>query len=249
MTMLFAMMAIFAAISVTLAVWLSFGPDGHTPAIFLRRIFDLDTERNVPTLAQVSLLLASAGLLALAALRGRAAADGTVAGWWILAVGFVLLAVDEGWSFHEQLVGPSHRALGHSVPRFLAYSWVVPGFAGVVIVLGILLRFLMRLPRALALRLVGAGVVFLGGCIGMEMVGTAYVLRPGHSPTVYCLIATAEESLEMCGVILLIRAMLAELSGGAELLHVALALQGASPDAARVADAPRPTAQREQSTR
>ena len=97
--------------------------------------------------------------------------------------------------------------------------------------------------------LVGAGVVFLGGCIGMEMVGTAYVLRPGHSPTVYCLIATTEESLEMCGVILLIRAMLAELSGGAELLHVALALQGASPDAARAADAPRPTAQREQSTR
>lgn len=234
--MLFGVMAIFAAINVSLAAWLSFGLYGYTPVFFLRPFFDLDAEKNIPTLVEVGLLLASSGLLALVALRARAAADGLAAGWWILAGGFVLLAVDEGWSIHEQLLEPSSRALGGTLPPFLAISWVVPGLAGVAVVLGILLRFLLRLPRPLALRLVGAGAVFIGGCIGMEMVGAAYIHHARHITLTYDLIATIEESMEMSGVILLIRALLAELSGGAEVLHVALALHGRAPNTAEVND-------------
>lgn len=225
-TVLFWVVAAFAAINLGLHAWHAFGLYGYTPVTFLLPVFDLDAERNLPTLVEVGLLLCSAQLLLLLALRSQEAGDGTASGWWVLAAGFLLLAVDEAWSFHERLVEPMNGLLGSSLPRVLAYSWVVPGMAGVAAVAVVLARFLWRLPRRLALRLVGAGAVFIGGCIGMEMVGIAYLSRPRPSMMVYAVIATMEESLEMSGVVLLIRALLAELAGGGAILRVSLALRG-----------------------
>lgn len=246
--LLFGVMAAFAIINVVLNAWLAFGLYGYTPATFLLPFFDLDNEKNIPTLVEVGLLLCAAHLLMLAALRAGSAADGMAAGWWVLAAGFVLLAIDEAWSFHERLVEPMDALVGTSLPRFLAYSWVLAGIAGVATMALVLLRFLLRLPRRLALQLLGAGAVFLGGCIGMEMVGISHFLQTGRPSLTYHLIATMEESLEMSGVILLIRALLAELAGGAEVLHMSLALHGGAPQRAEVKDPlpPLPTGPRGQ---
>jgi hypothetical protein len=244
--LLFSVMAAFAIINMALNAWLAFGLYGYTPVSLLLLFFDLGTEKNIPTLVEVGLLLCAAYLLMLAALRARSAADGMAGGWWILAGGFVLLAVDEAWSFHERLVEPMDALVGTSLPRFLAHSWVLAGIAGVAAMALVLLRFLLRLPRRLALQLLGAGAVFLGGCIGMEMVGISYYLQTGSLTLTYHLFSTMEESLEMSGVILLLRALLAELAGGAEVLHVALTLHGGAPHLADVNAplAPHPTASR-----
>lgn len=227
--LLFAVTAGFAAINLGLHAWLAYGLYGYTPVTLLIPVFDLDTERNLPTLVEVALMLAAAGLLAAAALRARTAADGTAAGWWILAASFVLLAVDEAWSFHERLVAPSDGLLRAALPRFLSLSWVVPGMVGAAAVLVVLLRFLLRLPRMLAGRLLVAGMVFLGGAIGMEIAGTAYMLRPHPSMLVFSMLTTLEESMEMSGVILLIRALLADFAGGAAVLHIGLSMRSADP--------------------
>ena len=62
----------------------------------------------------------------------------------------------------------------------LFYSWVIPG-AALVALLGIaLLRFLRSLPRTTRRRLWAAGVLFLSGAIGLEMVGGAYAAVHGE---------------------------------------------------------------------
>lgn len=225
---LLGMMLAFAALHVILHGWIAFNLYGYRPARFLLGIFDLNEERNVPTLAEVALLLCSVVLLSMAALRAQLARQETATGWWILAAGFVLLAIDEAWSFHERLLQPMDAALGGVLPRYLSYSWVVPGVAVVVTVVVILLRFLLRLERRLAQRLVVAGAVFVAGCIGMETVSIEYWMRSERSWMLYVVYTTMEESFEMTGVILLIRALLAELAGGAEVMRVSVAFGGAS---------------------
>jgi hypothetical protein len=225
---LLGMMLTFAALHVILHAWIAFNLYGYRPARFLLGIFDLNEEKNIPTLAEVALLLCSVVLLSMAALRAQSAREETATGWWILAAGFVLLAVDEAWSFHERLLQPMDAALGGMLPRYLSYSWVVPGLAVVAVVGVILLRFLLRLERGLAQRLVVAGAVFVAGCIGMETVSIEYWMRTERAWMLYILYTTMEESMEMTGVILLIRALLADFAAGAQVLRVSIAFGGAS---------------------
>lgn len=226
--LLFCLMLGFATGGVTLRTWLASGLPGAAAAALVFPALDLNGEMNLPALYQIGLLVTSSALLALAAGRAHEAGDGTARGWWLLAAGFVLLAIDESWSFHERLVEPVDAALKGTLPGFLTYSWVLPGMAGVAAVALVQARFLLRLRRPLALRLVASGAVYLGGCIGMEMVSIWYALRPGHAPIVFYLLSALEEALEMSGAILLIRVMLAELSGGAEVMQVALRVHGSA---------------------
>ena len=53
-----------------------------------------------------------------------------------------------------------------------------------------------------------AATLFIGGAIGIELVGGRYVELHGRENVTYSMIATLEESLEMAGVIVFIYALL-----------------------------------------
>jgi hypothetical protein len=168
----------------------------------------IDREQNVPTLySSMALLVAASlsGLIAFAHARGRGR---DVRSWAVLAVVFLLMAVDESAGLHEESAEPLRELLGiERGPLF--FAWVIPGAAVVVLLAAMLARFLQHLPKSTRRRFLAAGALYVGGAIGVEMVGGWYASGRGTSELGYVLIATVEEALEMLGIAVLVHALLA----------------------------------------
>jgi hypothetical protein len=193
-------------------------------------LFDLDQERNAPTLFSASLFLVVA---ALALLAGRAQRDAPVQGraWTLLAAVACFLAVDEVAGIHEMFAAPLRESLGTS--GFLRHAWVIPYGAVAAIAAALVLPLLRHLTPASRRRFVLAGAVYVTGAIGLEMVGGKYQEVAGVTRNlVYETIATAEESMEIAGLILLVHALVSLLQhdlGGASVTIPAAPLTSREP--------------------
>jgi hypothetical protein len=168
----------------------------------------VDWEQSVPTLYSTLMLLAGA-LLCAGTADGRRRSDGSdVRHWWALALIFGVLALDEFASLHERLGGPIRSLLNiESGPLF--YGWVVPAMVAVGVFAVVFLRFLGRLPRATRRGLWTAGALFVGGAIGVEMLGASYDASHQGLDMTFVLIVTVEETLEMIGVAVFVATLLA----------------------------------------
>ena len=165
---------------------------------------NMDRELNLPTLFSSALLLMAALLMQrLGQSNDRIAARD----WRLLSKIFIFLALDEALQIHEILIIPGLR---HQVHPALASTWVIPYTALALVMLWRFRGFLGSIPRATAARLLRSGAVYIGGAIGMEMVGS-FAVRSSlirlHSPW-YGAITGLEEALELLGIILLIDALL-----------------------------------------
>ena len=165
---------------------------------------NMDRELNLPTLfSSVLLLMAALFMRRL----GQSSNPATARDWRLLSKIFIFLALDEALQIHEILIIPGLR---HQVHPALASTWVVPYAAIALVLLWRFRGFLGSIPRATASRLLRSGAVYVGGAIGMEMVGS-FAVRSSlirlHSPW-YGTITGMEEALELVGIILLIDALL-----------------------------------------
>lgn len=174
-------------------------------------LFDLDYERNVPALYSVCLLGAAFLLLATITLLEKRRHGPDVLPWSVLAVGFFLMSVDESWSFHEKLNQPVRGLMGAG-GGMLLYAWVLPGAVLVAALAASFWRFLARHEPAARTAFISAGAVYLSGAIGMEVLGGMHGARYGESNLPHALLAAVEESLEMAGSIMFIRALLVYMS-------------------------------------
>ncbi len=167
--------------------------------------FSLGSDTSVPAYYSALAILFCA-VLAFAIGIGARRTDGPdVKSWLGLAAIFTFLSVDEMLGFHEKLIDPVSDALDTS--ELLLYAWVIPyGLAGLVF-LAIYTPFLRRLPTSTARRFVFAGMLFVFGAIGMEIVGGAYSDRHGSQNVTYVAIQTVEEVLEEVGIIVFIHAL------------------------------------------
>lgn len=172
------------------------------------QLFHVDLEQNISTLFSVTLLLCSGFLLVLIALLNRQRQDADVSKWVILAGGFFYLATDEGWSLHERLIDPIRGLLGHGDLGIFYFAWIIPAMAGVALLGLLFLGFLSRLPSSTRWAFIIAGSLYLGGAIGIEMLGGRYAELHSFENLTYQLFAHLEESLEMAGVILFIHTLL-----------------------------------------
>ena len=172
------------------------------------QLFHVDREHNIPTLFSVLLLLSSASLLGLIALLKRRQQDPDHSKWTTLTCGFIFMAIDEAWSFHEMLVDPVRGLLGHDSLGMFYYAWVIPGMAGVGILALLFLGFLLRLPSSTRWSFLAAGTIYLGGAIGIEMIGGRYGEAYGFENLTAQLMTHLEESMEMAGMIVFIYALL-----------------------------------------
>ena len=172
------------------------------------QLFHVDLEQNISTLFSVTLLLCSGSLLVLIALLKRQRQDSDVSKWMILAGGFFYLATDEGWSLHERLIGPVRNLLGHSDLGIFYFAWIIPAMAGVALLGLLFLGFLSRLPSPTRWSFIIAGSLYLGGAIGIEMLGGREAELHSFENLTYQLFAHLEESLEMAGIILFIHTLL-----------------------------------------
>ncbi|MDA1183437.1 MAG: hypothetical protein O2930_02185 [Acidobacteria bacterium] len=157
-----------------------------------RQLFDVDEENNLPTWFSGFLLGVTSFWLWVAATAKRAASNR----WWIhwksLALGFLVLCIDEVAGLHE------------SFNTVTDTSWAIPGGILAVAVGLLFFSFLWSLPAATRTVFVLAGGIYVGGAVGVEMVGA-----PMDADTMtYNLTTVVEEGMEMAGVLLFLLALL-----------------------------------------
>lgn len=150
-------------------------------------------------------------LLAINGMVARVRSEPRSAGWFLFAILFAVLSLDEAAQLHERL-----SVIGRNmvVPSgFLLFPWVVPG-AIITLVIGVASLFWLQiLPRVTAVRFLVAGAIFVGGALGIEMLEAAVADHYGTLNVLpYYLLSTLEESMELVGVILFIRALLLQLA-------------------------------------
>ena len=181
---------------------------GHAFLTELAPLFYVDMEHNIPTYFSVLLILLAALFLAIIAILNRKQRIPHKSKWVILSFGFLLMAFDEAFQFHERLNIPVGKLLGDGSLGVFYFPWVIPGIA-LVFVLGLFfLRFFLDLPAATRFRFLMAATLYIGGAIGVELIGSCHAELYGYENWTYSIIVTLEESLEMAGLIVFIWALL-----------------------------------------
>jgi hypothetical protein len=186
-------------------------------------------DESVPAWYSSIMLLFCSFLLAVIAYAKKEAGDRYSLHWSILSAIFLFLSVDEGIRIHEKMATLGWLILeGAGLSEgFVIRAWVVPGAILVLIVALAYLRFLVALPPKTRNLFLLAGLLFVGGAIGMEMLSDFYVNLLGGvgnmsrgQIAVRIAIPYAEESLEMLGVIVFIYALMLHLSDQAEEVRI-----------------------------
>jgi len=180
---------------------------GRQHGEFFINLFDLDTEHNIPTLFSGACLLACATLLAVIAHAVSCQPQGHARSWRLLALIFVVLAADEILMLHEQFNAPMSHWLG--VEGSLYFAWVFPYGLGLLVLLILGIGFIRRLPTRSRLLFGSAAALYVGGAMGMELLG-GIASTQGRGIT-YEWLTSLEELLELSGVVLFIYALLSHI--------------------------------------
>lgn len=179
----------------------------------LARRFTVDSEGSVPAWYSSILLLTAAVLLGVVAMVAFHQRDRWWKHWTALSGLFCLMSLDEAASFHESLILPLQNHFGANGIFF--FAWVIPGVFFVAAVGLAFLKFVLNLEPRTRNRFITAGCLFVGGALGMEFVGGAFMDALGEEHILYILAAAIEETCEMLGVTLFIIAILKHLEGRA----------------------------------
>jgi hypothetical protein len=172
----------------------------------LWKLFHLNYEGNLPSWYSSMSLLFCAALLSIIAATKHIARNRYALHWKGLAIIFLALSIDEAVGFHERLTVPTRAVL--NTGGLLHYAWVIPG---AIFALGCGLAFLgllMSLPAKTRYLFVLAGVVFVGGAIGMELLGGYIDNLYGSNNLLFSMQVVIEETLEMLGIWIFIYALL-----------------------------------------
>jgi hypothetical protein len=172
----------------------------------LVRLFNLAREGNVPTWYQSSTLLLCAALAAVVAVRQWTDRAPFRMHWVLTSLFCLYLSADEAASIHEMTVKPLRAAFDTS--GLLYYPWIVIGGAAAVTLAVLSRRFLAGLPARTRHTVILAAAIFVTGALGVEALGGRYAEVHGRANFAYGAIATLEETLEMIGVLIAVRALL-----------------------------------------
>lgn len=173
-------------------------------------LFDFAIEGNIPTFYSATAILFSSALLALVTRANWHKPDGNRFYWLALTMLFLFLAFDEAAAIHEG-IGDYFERFIHA-EGYLYFMWVVPyGIATIGIGL-VFLRFVLGLPRQTRTRFIAAGIIFLSGAVGLEMLGAREADLYSTDTVTYCVLYTFEELFEMLGIVLFIYALLCHLT-------------------------------------
>lgn len=105
----------------------------------LIQFFYLDQGRNIPTYFSMLILLLATPILAFISVLEKAKRSQYVSRWIILALGFLLMAADEGLQLHERLTNSFKGIFVQGEQGVFYFAWVIPGIA-IVSVIGLFLN-------------------------------------------------------------------------------------------------------------
>jgi hypothetical protein len=171
----------------------------------IRELVDVNEEGGLAAwFSSGQLLLAALLLLGVAAAVARRGGR-HVWYWRGLVLVFGYLSLDELVGLHEKTNSVTREALDLS--GALYFGWVVVAAPIVLIFALAYLRFVLALPARTRLLVIAAGVMFVTGALGFELVG-AYIWDSGGAETMtYAVTNTIEEVLEMVAIALFVYAI------------------------------------------
>ena len=169
------------------------------------KLLNFNLEANLPTYFSSLVLLTNGILLALIGSNYRN--KGQKFWHWLgLSAIFIFLALDEMIQIHEQLRYPMEALLNTSGVFY--FAWFIP-YIIVTAIIGIAyFKFMMRLPKHILKLFILAGVLFISGAVGMEMLGGMHSEKYGEQNLTYYIMYSIEETLEMSGAIVFLYALL-----------------------------------------
>ena len=177
----------------------------YSGAGYSGRLFDLNEESNIPTFYSAFNLAICSILLAVITCKKQRINSRYTNHWKFLSAFFLLLSVDEIAMIHE-LLSVLRRPLNAS--GFLYFTWVIPAGLFVLIFTVTFSSFLKSLPKKIRNLFILAGIFYVGGAIGIEMISAYHAELHGENNLIYKVITTVEESLEMMGVLVFIYSLL-----------------------------------------
>jgi len=168
--------------------------------------FNFDRESNFPSLYSTLTLGFCSYLLHIIATIKKSRQAKFVNYWKALSFIFLYMAIDEACTVHELLI-PILRGVINAKGIFY-FAWVVPALFLLVIFLLIFRKFIQNLPAKTRTMFILAGSIYVGGAIGMEMVGGYVADTFGFDTFAYGMAARIEELLEIFGILIFINQLL-----------------------------------------
>jgi hypothetical protein len=127
------------------------------------------------------------------------------------------MSIDEMVEIHEWLNGievfDNRSGIFH-------YGWVIPAAAVVAVFALSYLRFLFHLPPKIRIAVALAGVLFVGGAVGTELILGVWTDAHGENNFTWAVIGAVQESMEMAGSSLFLLTMLRYLGADDLEVHV-----------------------------
>jgi len=173
---------------------------GWSNKILLIAAFDMNRELSIPSLYSGAAILLCSALLASTAARERRRGKPFV-GWAGMSAVFAFLAADEVLALHEKLNDPLRAAL-HTSGGVFHYAWVIPYAVLAAAFAAVYVPFLLRLPARTRNQFVIAGLVFVGGAVGCELIGNLILKDAPPFSVRMGVEILVEETMEMSGIAL-----------------------------------------------
>lgn len=172
----------------------------------LNKYVNVTYEMNLPTYYSSFLLgLAGCILCVIAYKKIRQGAKFSFQ-WLCLSIVFFSLAIDEFRARHEGLGYLADEYFGED--NLIIQDWAYAGIVIVVLVALFFLPLFNHLSPGHKLRFFISAALYVGGFLGVEIIGSIYEIRYGIQDIPYLLFTTVEETLEMVGVIYFINTLM-----------------------------------------
>jgi hypothetical protein len=171
-------------------------------------LFDINGEYNIPALYSACAIWFSAALLFFIHKQEIKAGTPKAYYWRHFAYLFIFLGIDELASIHE-IFGRFAPMIWERFPSlYISRKWIIP-FTPVVLAMAVyFFRFFLLLSKQNKIRFAAAGVVFLSGAVGIEILGEWFANKYNMPRIFRGFSAIAEEGCEMIGIVLFIRGLL-----------------------------------------
>ncbi|WP_412560491.1 MULTISPECIES: hypothetical protein [Winogradskyella] len=189
------------------AVYLRFNTEGMDSKVtrLMIKLFDFNLEANLPTYFSSLTLMFNGFLLALIGFTHKKLGQ-KFWHWLGLSAIFIFLAFDEMIQIHEQLRAPMEALFNTS--GLLYFAWFIPYLAVTILIFIAYFKFMMRLPKRVLKLFIIAGVLYVGGAVGMEMLGGWHAEIHTEYTFTYAMMYSFEELLEMSGAVVFLYALL-----------------------------------------
>lgn len=189
------------------AVYLRFNTEGMDSKVtrLLIKLFDFNLEANLPTYFSSLVLMFNGFILAMIGFAHKRLGD-RFWHWLGLSAIFIFLAFDEMIQIHEQLRAPMEALFNTS--GLLYFAWFIPYLAVTILIVIAYFKFMMRLPKRVLKLFIIAGILYVGGAVGMEMLGGWHAEIHTEYTFTYAMMYSFEELLEMSGAVVFLYALL-----------------------------------------